>query len=277
MRLAYVDTLNGPTVALGGTEGWRDSGTADPLDVIRQISNGTATVGALFEAGDPIEPTRFLPPIPRPGKLLFCGINYPGHLDENPTASLPETPFFFSKLPTAIIGPDEPIAIPSPQSQVDWEVELAVVIGRTARGIPSNQALDHVFGYTVVNDVSARDVQFTDMQITLGKGFDTFCPMGPEIVLADELSDPSDVTVSCFVNGERMQHAHTGTWLFTVPQLIEAASRFITLEPGDIVTTGTPAGVGFFRNPPRFLAPGDLVVVEADRIGRLSNPVTSAW
>ena len=212
-------------------------------------------------------------PSPAPSKLLFSGLNYRSHTEENPGAVLPTYPQFFAKLPSAIIGPGEAIVLPTPETQVDYEVELAVVIGRTTR----DRALDHVFGYTVVNDVSARDVQFRDNQITTGKGFDTFCPMGPEIVLRDEIPDPQALHVASYVNGERRQSSATGDMLFDVPTLIVFVSAHITLYPGDIISTGTPAGVGAFRNPPAYLQPGDVVAVEVDAIGRLTNPVVAGW
>jgi 2-keto-4-pentenoate hydratase/2-oxohepta-3-ene-1,7-dioic acid hydratase in catechol pathway len=239
---------------------------------------GLIRAGGLPEpAGDPVPDATLLAPVPRPGKLLFCGVNYASHKQENPNAVLPAEPFFFSKLPSAVVGPDQPIRIPAPHSQVDYEVELAVVIGRAGRAITEQAALSHVYGYTVVNDVSGRDVQFKDAQITLGKGFDTFSPMGPCLLTADEVPDPGALTVSSHVNGERRQHEATANMLFTVPALLAFVSQHITLEPGDIVTTGTPAGVGTFHDPPRYLAPGDTVSVEVDAIGRLSNPVTADW
>lgn len=277
MKLAYVQVGDERHVVIGHRDEWRDTGFSEPLMAIRRIAEGTTDPAALFERGAPLNPERFLAPVPRPGKVVCCGINYSGHLEENPEATLPQTPFFFAKLPTSIVGPDEPIVLPQRDSQIDWEVELAFVIGRAARGVTRDTAMEHVLGYTLVNDVSARDIQFTDSQITLGKGYDSFCPMGPHIVLADELTAPDDVTLSSYVNGERMQHDHTGNWLFTIPDLIESLSRYITLEPGDIITTGTPAGVGLFQDPPRFLTPGDVVTLEADGIGRLENPTVASW
>jgi 2-keto-4-pentenoate hydratase/2-oxohepta-3-ene-1,7-dioic acid hydratase in catechol pathway len=182
-----------------------------------------------------------------------------------------------SKLGTAIVGPGEPIQIPARETHTDYEVELAVVIGTTARRVPRERALEHVFGFTVANDVSARDVQFKDMQITLGKNPDTFCPLGPAVVTADAIDNPSDLEVACFVNGEERQRGHTSDWLFDVPTLIEFVSRTMTLEPGDLVTTGTPAGVAAFRDGQPWLAPGDEVVVEVERVGRLENPVVAGW
>jgi 2,4-diketo-3-deoxy-L-fuconate hydrolase len=251
----------------------------DHTDMMALIGAGPQAWSALGGAqlGPAVSDARLLAPLPSPGKLLFCGVNYPGHLEENPGAVLPETPFFFSKLPSAVVGPEADIVIPAPETDVDYEVELAVVIGRRARNLTRENALEHVFGYTVVNDVSARDVQFKDNQITLGKNPDTFCPMGPSIVLADKLGDAQSLRIRARVNGEERQSDVTSNMIFDIPHLLEVVSSTITLEPGDIVTTGTPAGVGCFRNPPLWLEPGDRVEVEVDGIGTLANPVVAAW
>jgi 2,4-diketo-3-deoxy-L-fuconate hydrolase len=212
-----------------------------------------------------------------PSKLLFCGVNYASHKEENPGATLPLEPFFFAKLPSAIVGPGEPIVIPAPESQVDYEVELAVVLERTLRHASRDEALEAVLGYTLVNDVSARDVQFRDNQVTLGKNFDSFCPLGPVLVPRAEMPPLRDVTLRTTVNGELRQEESAGNMLFGVGELLSRLSAVMTLEPGDVVTTGTPAGVGCFRDPPTYLQPGDVVTVEADAIGRLENPVVAGW
>jgi 2-keto-4-pentenoate hydratase/2-oxohepta-3-ene-1,7-dioic acid hydratase in catechol pathway len=227
-------------------------------------------------SGAPIREYRLHAPL-RPGKILCAGVNYRNHVDENPGAVMPEEPFFFAKLPNAVVGPDQAIVLPDPRTQVDYEVELAVVIGRRARGLSRADALSAVFGYTLCNDVSARDIQFKDNQITLGKGLDTFAPLGPCVVTADEIDDPQRLRLWCTVNGESRQDSSTAQMLFPVAALLEHLSRYITLEPGDVVTTGTPAGVGIFRNPPTYLAPGDLVEIGAERIGVLRNPVEAGW
>jgi 2,4-didehydro-3-deoxy-L-rhamnonate hydrolase len=213
-------------------------------------------------------------PIPRPGKILCSGINYRSHLEENPDAILPEEPFFFAKLPSAVIGPNQPIKYPQLSQQVDYEIEFAAVIGQTMTNTPESKVLEHVFGYTILHDVSARDVQFRNSQITLGKNFDTFCPIGPCVVTRDEIPHPDQIGLKTFVNGKKMQDGSTADWLFSLPQLLGFLSQRITLEPGDIVSTGTPAGVGVFRKPPIFLRPGDVVQLEADQIGTLQNEVT---
>ena len=228
----------------------------------------------------PLSAVRLLAPLPRPGKILGSGINYASHRQENPAAVFPTAPGYFSKLPSSVSGPGDPIVLPAPESQVDYEVELAVVIGRAARGVRRAVALDYVFGYTVVNDVSARDVQFRDPRdqwITQGKGLDGFCPMGPAVTVAGAIPDPQALRVRSLVNGERRQDASTAEMLFPVAVLIEAWSRYITLEPGDVLATGTPAGCGAFRSPPLWLRPGDEVSVEVDGIGRLTNPVIAGW
>jgi 2-keto-4-pentenoate hydratase/2-oxohepta-3-ene-1,7-dioic acid hydratase in catechol pathway len=227
--------------------------------------------------GDAVSPERMLAPIPRPGKILGSGVNFKNHLDENPNGVLPNQPFFFSKLPSSVIGPDEEIVIDSPDRRVDYEVELGVVIGKPARGIDEAHAFDHVFGYTVVHDVSARDIQFVDSQVTIGKGLDTFCPLGPAVVTTDEIDDVDNLRLRTELNGEVMQDGSTTDWLFSIPYLISYLSSYFTLEPGDIVTTGTPAGVGCFRNPERYLVPGDVVTVEVENVGRLTNRVVAGY
>jgi 2,4-didehydro-3-deoxy-L-rhamnonate hydrolase len=219
------------------------------------------------------EEVKLLAPIPRPGKILCSGINYRSHKEENPTATMPTEPFFFSKLPSCVIGPGDPIIMPTRTNQLDYEVELAVVIGRTMKQVPENEVMDCVAGYTILHDVSARDVQFKDNQITLGKNFDTFCPMGPCIVTRDELPDPPHVKLRSYLNGTLMQDGSTADWVFPLPRLLSFLSRGMTLEPGDVVSTGTPAGVGVFRKPQIFLEPGDVVRLEIEGIGVLENPV----
>jgi 2-keto-4-pentenoate hydratase/2-oxohepta-3-ene-1,7-dioic acid hydratase in catechol pathway len=219
------------------------------------------------------EEVKLLAPLPRSGKILCSGVNYRGHLEENPNAVLPEFPFFFSKVPSAVIGPGDPIVCPRMSSQVDYEVEFAVVVGTTMRHTPEAEVPHHLFGYTILHDVSARDVQFKDQQITLGKNFDTFAPMGPCIVTTDDIPDPGNVKLRTLLNDEVMQDGSTNDWVFPLPKLLSLLSQVMTLEPGDVVTTGTPAGVGAFRQPPVYLKPGDRVVLEIEGIGRLENPV----
>ncbi len=208
-----------------------------------------------------------------PGKILCSGVNYRGHIEENPAAKFPDFPFFFAKLPSAVIGPGVPIIKPTMTAQLDYEVEFAVVLGKSIHHATPAEALDAVWGYTILHDVSARDVQFTDAQITLGKNFDTFAPIGPCLVSRDEIPDLSDVHLRTFVNGEILQDGSTSDWVFPLGELLGHLSQVMTLQAGDLITTGTPAGVGYFRSPQRFLVEGDTVVLEIEGIGRLENPV----
>jgi 2,4-diketo-3-deoxy-L-fuconate hydrolase len=253
-----------------------DAGYADMHALIADGAAGLERAGAAADASEPVAGATLRAPI-RPGKILCSGVNYASHADENPDAKMPEEPFFFSKLPSSVIGPGEPIRIPRETTLTDYEVELSMVIGTRGYRIPEERALEHVFGWTVLHDVSARDVQFKDMQITLGKNPDTFAPIGPEIVTADELGDWSTLRISTTLNGEVMQDAQTSDMLFTPARLLAFLTDLITLEPGDVVTTGSPAGVGFFRTPPVYLQPGDTVTVSVDRIGELTNPVEAGW
>jgi len=218
---------------------------------------------------------KILAPVPRPGKMLFSGINFYGHLEEEPGAVLTESPWFFSKVPSTVVGPGDPIVHPKLTEQLDYEVELAIVIGRTARNVPESDILNYIAGYTVVHDVSARDVQFKDNQITLGKNFDTFSPMGPCIVTPDEIPDVNNLSLRAWVNDELLIDSSTDDWVFSLPNLLSSLAAVMTLEPGDVVTTGCPKGVGVFRDPPIFLHPGDVTVIEVEGVGRLENPVVA--
>jgi 2-keto-4-pentenoate hydratase/2-oxohepta-3-ene-1,7-dioic acid hydratase in catechol pathway len=219
----------------------------------------------------PLTATQVLAPIIRPGKIVAVGRNYAEHAAEQGVET-PDDPILFTKYSSSVVGNGADIAWrASDTAQVDYEAELAVVIGRLARDVPKERALDHVLGYTCLDDVSARDLQFGDGQWIRGKSLDTFCPMGPWIVTADEIPDPQALQVRCLVNGEVVQDASTATMIHGVAELIAFTTRFITLEPGDIIATGTPGGVGVFRKPPRFLADGDEVVIDIERIGSLSN------
>lgn len=211
-----------------------------------------------------------LPPV-QPTKIVAIGRNYREHAAEE-SAVVPAVPLMFAKFPSALVGDGAPITWSAALSaQVDYEAELAVVIGRRARNVSVEQALDHVLGYSCLNDVSARDLQVSDGQWTRAKSLDTFCPMGPWLVSADEVPDVGDLRVRCRVNGDVRQDASTGQLIHGVAELIAYCSRSFTLEPGDVLATGTPGGVGAFREPPVFLQDGDLVEVEIDRIGILAN------
>ncbi len=219
------------------------------------------------------EQVKILAPVPRPGKILCAGVNFKSHMQENPNAKLPDSPRIFAKLPSVVIGSGDPIVLPALTQQLDYEVELAAIIGRKLRHISEKAALDYVAGYTILNDVSARDVQSKDNQITLGKNFDTFAPMGPCLVTTDEFKAPGQARLRTFVNGELRQDGSTADWIFPLEQLLSFLSQIMTLEPGDIVSTGTPAGVGLFRQPPVFLRPNDLIMLEIDGIGHIENRV----
>jgi 2-keto-4-pentenoate hydratase/2-oxohepta-3-ene-1,7-dioic acid hydratase in catechol pathway len=210
----------------------------------------------------------------RPGKIVAAGMNYRDHAAEA-GLQVPERPVLFAIWPSSVIGPGEAIVIPAASSEIDYEAELGVVIGERARDVPVERALNVVDGYTCYNDVSARDLQFADGQWTRAKSFDTFSPVGPRVAPASEIPDPQALGIRCLVNGETLQDSTTAEMVFSVAELIAFASRAITLEPGDLLVTGTPAGVGFTREPPVFLRPGDEVTVEIDGIGALTNPVRS--
>ena len=221
----------------------------------------------------PLAEATLAPPLANPSKIVCVGLNYHDHCAEQ-GLPVPQRPILFAKFPSTIIGPGDKITWPSDISQqVDYEAELAVVIGRKARDIAVEEAHEYIAGYTNLNDVSARDVQFADEQWVRGKSFDTFCPIGPYLVTRDDVQDPHDLRIRCWVNGELRQDSNTGQLVFNVPQLLAYVSKTCTLLPGDIISTGTPGGVGVFLNPPVFLKSGDTVEIEIDRLGRLRNPV----
>ena len=211
-------------------------------------------------------------PVPRPKKIICIGLNYRDHAEESGMA-IPNSPVIFSKFSTCAIGHDQPVIIPPGSTETDYEAELAIVIGRRARNVKLEDAMDYVFGYTNFNDVSARDFQFADGQWQRGKSCDTFAPMGKFVATADEIADPQDLSIKLRLNGGTMQDSNTNQMIFGVADLVEFLSRYITLEPGDVIATGTPPGVGFARKPPVYLRDGDVVEVEIQGLGVLSNPV----
>jgi 2-keto-4-pentenoate hydratase/2-oxohepta-3-ene-1,7-dioic acid hydratase in catechol pathway len=230
-----------------------------------------ADPGRIADQGRPLDEIELLAPVPRPGKVVAIGRNYREHVDEE-GADPPPAPLVFSKWPSSVIGDGAEIRWdPELTAQVDYEAELAVIIGRTARRVSEADALDHVLGYTCLNDVSARDLQFGDGQWARGKSLDTFCPMGPALVTTDEIPDPQDLDISCSVGDRVVQSASTSQMYFGVAAIISYCSQSFSLEPGDVIATGTPGGVGIFRDPPLLLADGDEVTVEIERIGRLRN------
>jgi 2-keto-4-pentenoate hydratase/2-oxohepta-3-ene-1,7-dioic acid hydratase in catechol pathway len=232
---------------------------------------------ALETAGTtvPLDSVRVLAPLPRPGKIFCSGLNYRSHIEENPGAQFLDDPRFFVKIPDAVIGPGEPIRHPGPEFQVDYEVELAVVIGKTLYRPRQSEVMAHVFGYTILHDVSARFIQFKDKNEDMGKNFDTFAPMGPCIVTADEIPDPALLRLRLLLNGQVMQDGTNAEWCFPLPRLLAWFAMGITLNPGDVVSTGTPAGIGYFRNPQVFLQPGDRCRLEIESVGALENPVAA--
>jgi len=280
-----ISYRSGTAEGLGVVAGDRWLPTADVLDggpgtMAELIGAGPDGLGRLADAvaagsiagrGRPLVDAELLAPLTRPGKIVAIGRNYREHTTEEGVEP-PPAPLIFAKWPSSVVGPGAVIEWdPALSAQVDYEAELAVVIGRAARHVAVGDALDHVFGYTCLNDVSARDLQFGDGQWVRGKSLDTFCPMGPALVTADEIGDPQDLAISCWVGDEHVQDAKTSAMYFGVAEIISFCSRSFTLEPGDVIATGTPGGVGVFRDPPRFLNDGDRVAVEIERVGRLEN------
>jgi 2-keto-4-pentenoate hydratase/2-oxohepta-3-ene-1,7-dioic acid hydratase in catechol pathway len=232
------------------------------------LAAGAPRAGALVA----IDAVRLHAPVPRPGKLVCVGLNYRDHAAES-KMPVPERPVLFSKFTTAVIGSGDPILLPVSSEKVDYEAELAVVVGRRAKRANRDEAARAILGYTIVNDVTARDFQFGDGQWQRGKSCDTFAPMGPWIVTADEVPDPQRLGIRLRVNGQTLQSSNTDQMVFGAVDLVAYISETITLEPGDVIATGTPPGVGFARQPPVFLKRGDLVEVEIDGLGVLANPV----
>ncbi len=223
----------------------------------------------------PLSETRLAPPIPDPQKIICIGMNYRDHCEEQ-NKPLPERPVIFAKFPTALIGLNDPIVKPPLTQEMDYEAELAVVIGTRGKNIPEQEALSHVAGYTIMNDVTARDIQFSDKQWVRGKSFDTFAPLGPHLVTRDEVPDPHNLSIRLTVTGEVRQSSNTSNMVFRVSFLVSYISHTCTLLPGDIISTGTPGGVGVFRRPPVFLEAGDVVRIEIEKLGALENPVEAA-
>ena len=274
----------------------RRKGLSLPADVLSLIAGGPKALRAVRDLSreasqrlnegawrarprDPmvrtIDRVTFLPPIPRPPKNIFCiGRNYAEHAKER-GAEVPPVPVFFTKPPTSIIGHEGPVVYHKITGQLDYEVELAVVIGRQGRDIPKEKAYDYIFGYTILNDITARDLQKRHLQWFKGKGLDTFCPMGPWIVHKSVIPDPHNLRISLRVNGDTRQAGNTSDMVFKIPDLIEVLSAGMTLEPGDILATGTPSGVAAAFDPPKWLKPGDIVEAEIEGIGVLRNTIAS--
>ena len=278
MKLARY--LLGGRVALGAVHGdgvvpapWADFESLfaldDPLAAVR---------GFVPDPAAAVTPDRLLPPLVHRAQVIGTGGNYADHAAEARSQIVVSEPVFMPFLWGAVIGPDDDIVIPEPETQTDYEVEMAVVIGRTARRLTPENAMDHVFGYTIVNDVSAREVMVRErMQIMLSKSVDTFVPVGPHVVTVDEMPDPYTLGIATYLNGEVRQKANTGGMSVRIPELLTAITRYCTLHPGDVVTTGTPGGVGYFRQPQEFMQPGDTIVAEVECVGRLTNRLVAGW
>jgi 2-keto-4-pentenoate hydratase/2-oxohepta-3-ene-1,7-dioic acid hydratase in catechol pathway len=252
--VSRVGVVDGTDVLDAGTEPWAPA--------------PAAVAGRLDEL-------ELLAPVPAPGKVVCVGRNYAEHAAETGSA-VPDRPQLFAKWANAVVGPGVPVRLPPITDALDYEGELVVVIGRTAQRVPETRALDHVLGYTCGNDISARDLQFGDTQWVRGKTLDTFAPMGPWIVTADEIPDPQVLGIRTEVNGEVRQDDTTAHMIFSVARLLAFTTEAITLDPGDVIFTGTPSGVGVALQPPRYLGPGDVVRVTIDRIGTLENRIEAA-
>ncbi|HUI18551.1 MAG TPA: fumarylacetoacetate hydrolase family protein [Alphaproteobacteria bacterium] len=291
MRLVTFLPAGGTTARLGAIVGdavvdlalARSGVPATMAELLALGPQGLALARAALEEGSraggsaarhALAAVRLLAPLPRPGKILGVGRNYGAHAAEGGLTTQ-EKPRIFVKLSSTVIGTGTPIRKPSAVRKLDYETELAVVIGTAGHDIPERDALAHVAGYSILNDVSARELQFdvSPPQTSFAKSMDGFCPMGPCLATPDEFADAADIELSCSVNGAEVQRATTKDMIFPVPALIAYLSRYVTLEPGDVIATGTPAGVGAFRKPPRYLEPGDVVRMEIPGIGVLENAI----
>jgi acylpyruvate hydrolase len=261
---SMVDLLSGGHISL------RAAQTA--LDFVRNQLQGDAS--ALHAQGivHTLDQVTLLPPVVRPGKVVCLGLNYRAHAAESGMA-IPDYPVLFHKVAGSLTGHNQPIVLPRISSQVDYEAELAIIIGRRGKHIAEEHALDYIAGYTNANDVSARDLQFRTSQWTTGKMLDTFCPLGPALVTRDEVPDPQKLAIKTILNGQVLQDGNTADMIFAVPFIVSYVSEIVTLEPGDVILTGTPPGIGNARKPPIFMQPGDTVTIEIERLGQLTNPV----
>ncbi|HXG09382.1 MAG TPA: fumarylacetoacetate hydrolase family protein [Gemmataceae bacterium] len=284
MRLATIQTPQGPRAALLRDDFYVDLHATDsalPASLRELLAEGPAALNAAEQAARsekahvyPAASVKLLPPIPDPPKIVCLGLNYRDHAAES-GAPIPKEPVLFSKYATALIGHDDPIVLPPVSQEVDYEAELVVVVGKGGRNLRADRAMEHVAGYTIGHDVSARDWQLKkdQKQWMVGKTFDTFAPTGPVVVTVDEVPDPHNLAIRLRLNGQIMQDSNTRQMIFSVGEVLAYLSQVFTLQPGDLIFTGTPPGVGFARKPPVFLKPGDVVEVEIERLGVLRNPV----
>lgn len=258
--------LDGSVVNLQGI------GYADVISFLRDGDAAIEKAKSLFaDAGAPkLEDVKLHAPVPKPDKFICIGLNYRDHAIES-GMDIPELPTVFTKYPNAICGHGDDVVLPSVSKQVDYEAEFAFVIGKRCKNVPAEDWKDVVFGYTIVHDVSARDYQLATSQWTIGKTFDTFGPMGPTLVSKDEIEDPHNLRISLDLNGKTLQDSNTSQFVFDIPYLVNYLSTVMTLEPGDVISTGTPPGVGFARKPPIFMQPGDEAVVKIEGLGELRN------
>lgn len=277
MKFAVIKNKGAAVINEGGYILLKDLGFAGSLEdliytgksILTEISTRVETT----KTYSAFEPNELDAPLKHPGKIVAIGLNYMDHASES-KMELPKYPLVFTKFNSSITGPFDQIIIPSLLTdKVDYEVELAVIIGRQAKNVSKEDALNYVFGYIVINDVSARDIQFADGQWVRAKSLDTFCPMGPYLVTSDEITDPQKLHLSCTVNGKTLQDASTKDMIFGVADLISILSGSFVFEPGDIISTGTPSGVGFIRKPPVYLKNDDVMVTEVQGIGKLINKV----
>jgi len=272
MRLATVLLNDTPTPGLLFHDDTKVFPLRDFPDTLAFLTAGPkAWADVLIHTSVFVPFEKLLAPIARPPKFLCIGLNYRDHAIESNMA-LPKTPVVFTKFENCIVGPGDTVILPKASAQPDYEAELAIVIGVGGRNIPADDWQRHVFGYTIVNDVSARDIQLATSQWSLGKSFDTFGPIGPAIVSLDELSDPHKLAIKLSIDGEYLQDSNTDELVFKTGELIAYLSSIMTLTPGDIISTGTPAGVGLGRKPQRWIQPGETMTVEIEGIGKLTNP-----
>jgi 2-keto-4-pentenoate hydratase/2-oxohepta-3-ene-1,7-dioic acid hydratase in catechol pathway len=251
-----------------GAEGFRDSIAfmAAPASVQADVAKSQATVE--------LSGVKLIAPVPRPPRIFGIGVNYAEHAKESQTETQ-KVPTVFIVLSSAVIGPGEAVILPKASAKPDYEAELAVVIGKAGYQVAASAAMEHVFGYTIMNDVSARDVQRATSQFSLGKSFPTFAPMGPWVVSKDEVADPHALRIRLTIGGETLQDSNTSLMIFKIPELIEYISGITPLEVGDVISTGTPAGVGMGRTPPRWLKAGEEMVIELEGVGELRNPTVA--